>query len=179
MKTLLFLAAIFASFASSTRGQLQLNPGDSFSFSFNNLPKTGVVSVFGSTPGGTLQVTVNSGSFQSGDQLRLEMFESALTDPPICSTIMNSAPPYNPSCTTDFAWQDQQGAIRLTMLSGSTIVDNISIKAIVSGPSLSSYDVYSLNFTPVPEPGTVALLMAAGFVFLIARAVHRRMTTSS
>src|SRR3954468_1112122 len=62
MKTLLFLAAIFASFASSTRGQLQLNPGDSFSFSFNNLPKTGVVSVFGSTPGGTLQVTVNSGS---------------------------------------------------------------------------------------------------------------------
>jgi hypothetical protein len=92
---------------------------------------------------------------------------------------MNSAPPYTASCTSDFAWQDQQGAIRLTMLSGSAIIDSITVKAIVSGPSLSSYDVYSVTFTPVPEPGVLSLIACGIGLLVFGRSIHRRITTSS
>jgi len=179
MKTMLLFVAFCAAFVSMASAQLQLNSGESFSYSFSNLPKTGSVPVFGSNPGGTMQVTVNNGSFQSGDQLKLEMFESVFTDPAICSAIMNSAPPYTTSCTSDFAWQDQQGAIRLTMQSGSAIIDSITVKAIVSGPSLSSYDVYSVTFTPVPEPGVLSLIACGIGLLVLGRSVQRRITTSS
>jgi hypothetical protein len=135
-----------------------LNQGDGWTYNFSNLPKMGSVSVFGTNPGGSLEFTVNSSTFQSGDMLQYEMFENSSLETPRCTRIMNSAPPFNPTCQRDFSWQDRQGAIRLTMLAGSVTVDSITVKAIVSGPSLSSYDVYSSTFTPVPEPAAVSLL---------------------
>jgi hypothetical protein len=39
-----------------------------------------------------------------------------------------------------------------TMVTGSVTVDTVRLQAIVSGPSLSSYEVYSASFVPGPGP---------------------------
>lgn len=145
-------------FSLPVRAQLVLNAGDSWTYPFSALPKTGSVSVFTSTPGGILDFTVDSSTFQNGDMLLYEMFEDNTSGPVICSGTLSSAPPPKISCVRDFAWQDVQGAIRLTMIAGSISVDSVTVEAIVPGPSLSSYDVYSSTFVPTPEPGTIGLL---------------------
>jgi len=172
MKRLLrfFLWAALLSVSFPGYAQLVLNPGDAWLYDFSNLPKTGSTPVFGTNPGGSFQFSINGSTFQNGDMLRYEMFENSSTEPPICSGTMSSAPPFDRTCSSDFSWQDRQGAIRLTMLSGSVEVDSITITAITSGPSLSSYDVNSVSFTPVPEPGAPALL-ATGC--LTAFGIHR------
>ena len=164
MKKVHLICVAILAFCLPCFSQLVLSPGQVWDYSFDTLPKTGSVPVFGNNPGGTLQFTVNSSSFQSGDLLRYEMFENSTTEAPICSRLMSSAPPYDLSCSSDFSWQDRQGAIRLSMLSGSVTIDSVTLKAIVAGPSLSSYDVYSTTFTPVPEPGTVTLLLVSATV---------------
>ena len=164
------IAGIFAALAALSapgHSQLVLNPGESWTYPFSDLPRTGSVSVFTSTPGGILDFTVDGSTFQSGDMLRYEMFENDTSAAPICSGILNSAPSGKITCESNFAWQDVQGAIRLTMLAGSLSVDGVTVKAIVPGVSLSSYDVYSSTFVPTPEPGTLGLLGAgicAGFL---------------
>jgi len=53
-------------------------------------------------------------------------------------------------------------------VSGSLTVDSVTLQAIVSGPSLSSFEVYSSTFTPVPEPanlGLVGCVISAGFIW--------------
>ena len=163
MKRMMICAGLVLVLCRPALSQLVLNPGASWTYDFSNLPKTGSVSVFGVYPGGVLQFTVDSATFQSGDTLRYEMFENSSSESAICSGLMSSAS-FNPTCQRDFSWQDRQGAIRLTLLAGSVTpvtVDSITVKTIVSGPSLSSYDVYSSTFTPVPEPATISLLGAA------------------
>jgi len=158
MKKTVLSAALVVLLASSSFGQLLLNSGDTWTYNFNSLPHTGFVSAFGSNPGGSFQFTIDGASFQAGDQLKYEMFENTASEQPVCTGIFNSAPPNTATCSTDFVWQDQQGAVRLTMLAGSLVVDSVTLKAIIPGPSLSSYDVYSSTFTPVPEPSMVLLL---------------------
>jgi len=169
------LALIFVvGFCLPCYSQLTLTPGQVWEYTFDSLPRTGSVPAFGNNPGGTLQFTVNSSTFQSGDQLGYQMFENSTVEASICSGLMSSAPPFDASCTSDFSWQDRQGAIRLTMLSGSVTIDSITLKAVVAGPSLSSYDVYSTTFTPVPEPGTLTLLLV-GAVVAVCGAARRYM----
>ena len=82
--------------------------------------------------------------------------------------------PFNGSCERDLSWQDRQGAIRFTMVSGSITVDSIIVESILPGPSLSSYDVYSETFTPVPEPTVTSLLAVALCSGLICAAQRKQ-----
>jgi hypothetical protein len=145
-------------FSAAGYGQLVLNPGESWIFPFSALPKTGTVPVFTSTPSGILDFTLDNSTFQDGDILLYEMFENDTSELPICSGTLSSAPPEKISCESDFAWQDVQGAIRLTMLAGSVTVDSVSLESIVAGPNLTAYDVYSATFVPTPEPSAASLI---------------------
>jgi hypothetical protein len=141
-----------------------------FDYSFSSLPLTGFVSSFTSVPSGVFGFTVRSNSFQAGDVLRYEMFENSVAESPIFSGTMTVAPPFSLAATNAGAWQDVQGAVRFTMLAGSVTVDSVSVKAIVPGPSLSSYNVYDTTFTPVPEPGGLSLLgLGAGLLWMWRR----------
>jgi len=142
--------------------QLLLNAGDSWTYQFNTLPFTGLVSSFTTNTGGSLTIVVNGSSFPPGSSMTYSMYENSPSEAPIFSATMNGAPPYTVSGSQNGAWQDIQGAIRLTMNSGSARIDTITLQAIVAGPSLSSYNVYSTSFTPVPEPATWTLV-ALGF----------------
>src|ERR1041385_5993064 len=142
MKRFAFVCAVGLATCGPARSQLVLNPGDTFAYSFSSLPLTGFVSSFNSVPSGVFGFTVRSNSFQAGDLLRYEMFENSVAESPIFSGTLSTAPPFSLSATNAGAWQDVQGAVRFTMLSGSVTLDSVSVKAIVPGPSPSSYNVY-------------------------------------
>jgi hypothetical protein len=61
---------------------------------------------------------------------------------------------------TDFyfgpAWQDLQGTVRLTMLSGS-----MNLNLLMATVTTSAPDVYSQTITTVPEPSPFGLLAVA------------------
>src|SRR6266478_1153549 len=138
-KVALSCVAVLA-FCLCCHSQLLLNPGDTWAYQFNSLPKAGNISVFVTNPGGSVAFTVDSSTFQNGDQLRYEMFEDSLSETPICSGLISAVPPSTVTCRAASSWQDLQGVIRLTMISGSMTVTGITLVVIALGPSLSSYD---------------------------------------
>jgi hypothetical protein len=149
----------------SVHAQLILNPGQAWTYSFNSLPFVGNTNAFTTSPQGIFSFRVNGGTLQTGDLLSYEMFEGSPSLTPICSGTMNGSSPATLSCSTPGAWQDREGSVRFTMVSGSVTVDTVALTAIVSGPSLSSFEVYSSTFTPVPEPTGLCVLgtlMCAG-----------------
>jgi hypothetical protein len=159
----------------SAKSQLVLNQGDAWVHTFNSLPLTGTTNSFLSTPQGIFEFHVQAGTLQSGEMLRYEMFENAASETPICSQTIAFGSPLTASCSSPNAWADLQGVFRLTMLSGSLTVDNVHLEAIVSGPSFSSYNVYSTSFNPAPEPSVGNLLaLCLGACLIIANTRTRR-----
>lgn len=151
-----------ASLAPQTRAQLLLNPGDQWTYRFDSLPRTGSTNAFVATAGGSFEFTIDGGTLQDGDQLVYEMFEGTTLDTPICSGTLAAGSPATLVCSVPGAWQQMQGAIRFRMLAGSVAVDHIKLQAIVSGPSLSSYDVYASSLDPEPGPRlSIALVSGA------------------
>jgi len=152
----------------SSQAQLTLNAGDVWTYPFASLPFVGNTNAFTTFPQGIFNFTVNGNTLQTGDVLSYEMFESTPAFTPICSGTMTGGSPTTLSCSSAGAWQDREGAVRFTMVSGSLTVDSVTLQAIVSGPSLSSFEVYSSTFTPVPEPanlGLVGCVISAGFIW--------------
>jgi hypothetical protein len=148
MKTVfVFVVLLAACFRGE--GQLLLSPGDQWTYQFEILPRTGSTNSFLASPGGSLEFTVDGNSLQNGDSLTYEMFESNTNEAPICSGTMTLGSSLTLACNVPGAWQQLHGAIRFTMVAGSVTVDTVRLQAIVSGPSLSSYEVYSSSFVPV------------------------------
>jgi hypothetical protein len=155
--------------------QLVLNQGDTWAYEFSALSYMGQTSSFQAPLIGLFVVSVNDNTLQPGDSLLLEMFEDQAAGIPLASNSITFGSPSTQYILSAGAWQDVQGAVRLTMSSGSVMVDRVQIEAIVSGPSLSSYNVYATEFTPTPEPATWSLWLAGlavGFLWR-SRAGHR------
>ena len=95
------------------------------------------------------------------------MFEDGFSQPPIFARTL-TGPPDRPGPyvgLADGAWQDRQGAIRISVLSGSATVDTIQLVSFEQGGRFG-LQYYSSVFTPVPEPGTWCLLGVAGVAWL-------------
>ena len=168
MKKLSLVAITFLSAQLVGNAQLTLNSGDVWTYPFASLPFVGNTNAFTTFPQGIFSFTVNGSTLQSGDLLSYEMFESTPSLTPICSGTMTGGSSTTLSCSSAGAWQDREGAVRFTMVSGSLTVDSVTLRAIVSGPSLSSFEVYSSTFTPVPEPANLGLFgcaISVGFIW--------------
>ena len=159
-----FIAAVLMAGCFGADGQLLLNPGDQWTYQFDVLPRTGSTNAFLATPGGSFEFTINGSTLQDGDLLTYEMFESATNEAPICSGTVTSASPRTLACNVPGAWQPLHGAIRFKMVTGSVTVDTVRLQAIVIGPSLSSYEVYSSSFVPGPGPRMSAALVGSATV---------------
>src|SRR2546422_10540402 len=132
MKCLLVFCALLFGSSFPLFGQLVLNPGDSWTYTFSSLPFQGGTNVFLTSTHGEFDFTVRSSSFDPGDTLAYEMFENSTSEAPICSGTLNTAPQGTLICSAPNGWQDVQGAVRFRMLSGSLTVDNVTLKAITT-----------------------------------------------
>ena len=168
MKKIVLTSTIILGAELFGHAQLALNAGDVWTYTFASLPFVGNTNAFITFPQGLFNFTVNGSTLQNGDLLSYEMFETTSALTPICSGTMTGGSPTTLSCSSAGAWQDREGAARFTMVSGSLTVESVTLQAIVSGPSLSSFEVYSSTFTPVPEPANLGLIgcaISAGFLW--------------
>jgi hypothetical protein len=138
----------------TTHAQLTLNSGDVFTYEFTSLmPVSGDPGPL--NPLGNYSAILNPVTVQPGDTIRLEMFENSLTEAPIDSrTWVNQSLVI---CQAPNAWDDLQGVIRLTMLSGSVTVDVITLRALTPSGGTPPLNIWESTFVPVPEPSTGAL----------------------
>jgi len=146
---LLALLAVLSMCWSAAAQSLMLNAGDSYVFDFNGF------SFLGSYRFSPAATTVSLPSLSGSGTMRVEAFENNVSETPIFTGTSDSlSSPINLGTT---AWQDLQGVVRITELSGSTTL-NGSFNAQVTIPSVNSPPYYEVNFqtVPVPEPGWFA-----------------------
>jgi len=144
----------------AARGQLILNTGDTYTYQFNTLPRTGDTTL--GIPSGMLGLNIPQSSLQPGDALRFEIFEGAPVGTPVLSrTVTESSEPVERLGIADGAWQDLQGSIRLTMISGSAVLENFAILAFTpAGPG--GLNQYSLSIVPEPRPSMIIIAFPSG-----------------
>ena len=134
--------------------QLHLNAGDTYIYQFSSLPLVQQFPAEGHFFTASSFVTLNTETLLPGDQLRLEMFENSPADAPFCSTTLFGSG----SCFANLGWQDLQGAVRLTMLSGSVQVETIGLEVVTLIPFTPLAGHYYSTITPVPEPSAILLM---------------------
>jgi hypothetical protein len=167
MKTSVISAVILGTVCLSAHAQLVLNPGDVFTYHFDTLPfMTGSNStdqIMRSMA--TLTFLVQPSSYQLGENVRFEMFEGdqttypflsdSLSDPAHASKAHQGLPIY---IGLPNFWQDLDGTIRFTGLSGSLTIDSIAVSVGIprgTPADPAPYDVYG-TVLPVPEPSVWA-----------------------
>lgn len=102
---------------------------------------------------------------ESGDAILLEMFEGAPGTNLILSRTLTAASSLDDFYAwVSYGWQDLEGSVRLTMLSGSASISNFLVSAakMTSPRGVTTYGT-SLTFPPrpklqfVPSPSALAL----------------------
>ncbi len=134
-------------FAAAAQGLL-LNQGDIFTYEFSNLPDR-TVRPPGQDVASGASVIFSGNYLAPGERLRIELFENSLDEAPF-RTLEESPPvmlastgvPYGP------CWLDNQGAIRLTMLSGSVQITELQFTSLQN-------DIIASATVFVPEPSTL------------------------
>ena len=175
MKTILVafssIASLLASLATAPGATLFLTAGEIYTYQFNQLPFTGT---------GVGQPTAQGyfewhGRLLPGiSQVQIEMFENSFAEAPIAAMpIYNSSSHFEPignSFIVPNAWQDLQGGIRISVVSGSLSMEELFLASVVPTDSTHAnfYD-QRLTFEPVPEPSTLTIL-GCGFVALLCGA---------
>jgi len=167
MKALLFTLLLLVSVVESSAQVLHLSAGQNFESEFQNLPFSGFLFPNQSNEGSVFLTLSMDDGLSAGESLRLQIFENSFSEPPVLTKLLNGP-------VTDMtiggsqpdAWQDLQGAFRLTMVSGSVEFTGISVNAV------KETLVYS-TVVPVPEPSALVLLALAAPLLLLIRMTVR------
>lgn len=146
----------------ASHGQVTLNQGEVYEYSFSEIPD-GPFPLFGLlfNAHAGLRLGLDSTTIDGGDSIRFEFFEEGI------SASADHAFNLDLSSGTHYwwaigLWGDRDGSFRLTSLSGSFTIDDITV---LRGEGSGTY----MHFiTPVPEPSLIAL-GALGGAFLFAR----------
>jgi hypothetical protein len=160
-KLALLLASIFST-AVGTNAQLTMNSGDSYVYHFDSLQYMGTAIV--PPAAGYFNLLFDVSTVNSGDSLRMELFEGLTTEAPVAERTITPGSDV-PFLQSDTAWTDHEGTIRLTALGGSFTINQIDIIRKDNAPN--GIDIYQVTFAPVPEPSTIALgaIGAAALLF--------------
>lgn len=157
----LFLGLVFNSQA---QGVLTLNAGDSWTYHFTNLDFVETRTRSGSIglDGGGLFSVAYSTTGENPEYL-CELFEGQSPADPLYSFSQPVAGVFLPLN----AWNDLEGSIRFSVLSGSYTLESL-IVSVHRPVSLSSYDVFQGIVMPVPEPTSLTLISmgTGGLIFL-------------
>lgn len=134
LKTILCVTALIHC-TQSLEGAITLNEGETFTYEFNDLPFLDFNPF--DPPSASWQMDLPPLSSESSVMFKMEMFENSTTEPPVASMIFdattlggrnNAALGYVPN-----VWQDLQGAVTLTMLSGSSDFSRIYLNVTLDG----------------------------------------------
>ena len=138
------------------RCDLLLNTGDVFTYKFDTIPF--YFSVFPPqvlVPNAHFGCALDPATFdRNSDVVRIEAFETGTNEPPFFSATAQNA---QPAWTVQSApqppqhWQDLQGVLRVTVVTGSVILQAIYFGAVRSRAD-GGYDAYNSPTTPVPLP---------------------------
>jgi hypothetical protein len=156
------VALLLTTFDAYAQGTLTLNAGDTYTYQFSSLSLQGTWDVqdHPGVPIGRVDGFFVPGSFQPGSSLLVEMFEDTPSSSPIASQTLNSpvgfpAPP-GPLFWSLDAWQDLQGSVRVSMLSGSVTMDFFQVTANRNDSGVMNS--YRSSALPVPEPNPISLM---------------------
>jgi len=122
MKRLALMAMLWAA-SLPAYSQIVLNAGDVWTYQFTSLPQV----VTGSGQADLLSgFYFDVSSYEVGtDLLVAELFENSVADPALCVVVANTVP-WIDGCTEVGAIADFQGAVRVTMLSGSATLEAVT-----------------------------------------------------
>lgn len=175
-------ALLLLSLCLPARADVLLGTGDVFTYTFDSL-SFAQVAPGGLDPRSSVGITFTADTMSSNEELKVELFEDSVADAPFGSNIfMGLGPPPGSLAAVSFTqfdstphWQDLQGTIRLTMLSGSVSFNVLNFTAQIGS------DLYSGTFA-VPEPASFVLLALGGVIFSwrhIRRKIAARTSRSS
>jgi hypothetical protein len=153
-----FVAIIFVCL--SAHGQIFMNLGDSLTYEFAALPYQGTTTY--EFTGGDVAFSLDSLSLSPDYAMQFDVFENNATEIPLFTGIRSSS---NPFVGVDLpgAFQDLQGVVRFTMISGSATLDSFNMAVFKQLPT-GGADVFFAGITPVPEPSTTTLLFAGAIL---------------
>jgi hypothetical protein len=159
-KDILLSAMLLLCASAPLRGQLVLNGGQTFSYQFETLPFNRLIVGQPAANYGYFYLAIHDSTFTAGDSLRLEFFENSFLDSPIRTMEFTSSDTPPIGIYVGQAWQDIQGAFRITQLTGSTTIDSINVQATRMNPDLS-FNFYQQILNPAPEPSALIFFLVA------------------
>ena len=119
MKKLCLVYTVLLLLPIAGRGQVLLNPGDSYTFVFTNFSYAGTVTT--TSPGVSLSFSMNG--VEGTEGLMLEVFENNTSEAPLV-TVRDIRLLLNPVRFGN-AWSDRQGVVRFTVTSGSVALNGV------------------------------------------------------
>ena len=128
-----------------------ISAGEVLVFAFDDLPLFGGQT---SQPQGGAFPFLGGDLLDSGESVLFEMFEDTTSVAPFFShTFTNPTDQFGATVVVPLPWQDLQGAVRLTMISGTMNIDFVRFRVF-----LADRQLYQRDVTGVPEPSTLLLL---------------------
>lgn len=176
MKRLVLIAALLAA-PMITHAQLSMNAGDTFEYSFNDLPDQQTVG----GPllrGGGFRLQLDPSTVNSGDTIRMEMFEGGIFGTAAAERTVDVFEfGINGMIGMGFGapaetWADHNGSVRITVVSGSYTVNQMFMERGEATPNDDTM-LSSLTITPVPEPSTMGILIV-GAAMLAGRSIQKK-----
>ena len=165
---LAILAALLAVSDAHGQGSLTLNSGDVYTFEFNTLAFSGpwARAMPPAAPVALVTGSLVPGTFQPGSVLLFEIFENTATEPAAASQTLVAEVGGVPGAAfwASDTWQDLQGTMRVSMLSGWGTFDTLNVIAIRD--DAGTLIGYGMSALPVPEPNT-GFVLAFGFLALM------------
>jgi len=130
------------------QSQIVLTSGEALTHHFASLAPLTIGQ--NGTPNGHANFNLSTTNLLPGSTLLFEMFEGAAgASAPMLSRVLdsNSIPRSDFQASVVGAWQDREGSIRLTMLSGSATIDRINFGAYLPGEG-GGYQLWEGTLVP-------------------------------
>jgi hypothetical protein len=144
---------------------LVLDAGKTWSYEFTSLPFVGPYSLTPITPLGDCYFTF-SDSDANNDNISIQMFENSTNQVPLFTS-----PPGITYGVASGAWQDLQGWVQFTVISGSVTLNSVQFDVFtpLSGPSLNHYS----ETIAVPEPNSLIFCLVGSFALTVLKLKKR------
>ena len=147
--TQLILLGVLAVCGARAQAQLVLRARESFTHEFTTLPFQYYQTAF-FPPYSEFGFSVIPDSVEPGTTLQYEMFANSFAEAPARSGVLTTMPPYDHAETPLFVWDDRQGAIRLTVLTGSLILGKVTT-GVWAPRDNRTHNYYATTIVPPPR----------------------------